>query len=55
MTIKDLKIKKFYDKKNEYESLIYKTKHSVDNLISGNSEFVSEAQVNEMKNFVNAE
>lgn len=46
MTIRDLKIKKFYEQKNQYESLIYKAKHNIENLLTTNPDYVSQTQAN---------
>ena len=34
MTLRDFKIKKFYEKKNQFESLIYKSKHNFETILS---------------------
>lgn len=40
MTIRDLKIKRFYHKKNEFESKCYKLRDEIDNLVAQLKEYV---------------
>lgn len=42
MTLRDFKIKKFYDKKNQFESLIYKNKHFLETLLNSDPQYVSQ-------------
>ena len=55
MTIQDLKLKKFYEKKNEYESLIYKNKSNIDSIVQANGEYISPDKINEIKFFIENE
>ena len=55
MTIQDLKLKKFYEKKNEYESLIYKNKSNIDSIVQANGEYISPDKINGIKFFIENE
>ena len=50
MALKDIQIKKFYEKKNEFESFIYKSKEKLNDYSDKNKEYIFENQLNELHN-----